>query len=139
MFRATSPVAKALPFFLNSLRAAAQDAHERTLNQTRPFLRMLMFGKPGSGKGTLTARLVKKYDILSISTGDLVRQHIAERYELCFVLILYIFSRTPIGLQAEEIVAHGGFLPDQVMLKVVTSKLDLLHNKVRNPQSVLIY
>lgn len=74
-----------------------------------------MFGKPGSGKGTLTARLVKKYDILSISTGDLLRQHIAER--------------TEIGLQAEEIVAHGGLLPDEIMLKVVTSKLDLLHNK----------
>jgi adenylate kinase len=43
-------------------------------------LRMLVFGKPGAGKGTLTARLVKKYDILSISTGDLLRQHIKERY-----------------------------------------------------------
>lgn len=116
-FGHSTPVSKALPFFLNSLRAAAQEAHERALNQARPdsFLRMLIFGKPGSGKGTLTARLVKKYDILSISTGDLLRQHIAER--------------TEVGLQAEEIVAHGGLLPDEVMLKVVTSKLDLLHNK----------
>jgi adenylate kinase family enzyme len=40
---------------------------------------MLMFGKPGAGKGTLSARLVRKYDILSLSTGDLLRQHIAER------------------------------------------------------------
>jgi len=40
---------------------------------------MLMFGKPGAGKGTLSARLVKKYDILSLSVGDLIRQHIAER------------------------------------------------------------
>jgi adenylate kinase family enzyme len=40
---------------------------------------MLLFGKPGAGKGTLSARLVKKYDILSLSTGDLLRQHIAER------------------------------------------------------------
>lgn len=44
------------------------------------MLRMLVFGKPGAGKGTLTARLVKKYEILSLSTGDLLRQHIAERY-----------------------------------------------------------
>lgn len=42
-------------------------------------MRMLMFGKPGSGKGTLTARLVSKYDILSLSTGDLLRQHILDK------------------------------------------------------------
>jgi hypothetical protein len=48
--------------------------------QPRPVLRMLMFGKPGAGKGTLSARLVKKYEMLSLSTGDLLRSHIAERY-----------------------------------------------------------
>ncbi len=40
---------------------------------------MIIFGKPGAGKGTLTARLVRKYDIFALSTGDLLRQHIAER------------------------------------------------------------
>jgi adenylate kinase family enzyme len=40
---------------------------------------MIIFGKPGAGKGTLTARLAQKYDIVSLSTGDLLRQHIAER------------------------------------------------------------
>lgn len=40
---------------------------------------MIIFGKPGAGKGTLTARLARKYDIISLSTGDLLRQHIAER------------------------------------------------------------
>jgi adenylate kinase len=78
---------------------------------------MLMFGKPGAGKGTLTSWLVEKYEILSLSTGDLLRQHIAEG--------------TEIGRQAETIVARGALLPDHVMLKVVTSKLDSLHNKVR--------
>lgn len=41
---------------------------------------MIIFGKPGAGKGTLTAWLVRKYDITSLSTGDLLRQHIAERW-----------------------------------------------------------
>jgi hypothetical protein len=45
-------------------------------------LRMIMFGKPGAGKGTLSGRLVSKYDILSLSTGDMLRQHIAERTEV---------------------------------------------------------
>ncbi|KIJ69279.1 hypothetical protein HYDPIDRAFT_81138 [Hydnomerulius pinastri MD-312] len=101
---------KALPFYLHNLRAGAEDH-----NNDGKVLRMLMFGKPGAGKGTLSSRLVKKYDILSLSTGDLLRQHIAER--------------TEIGREAEEVVARGGLLPDDVMLKVVTSKLDALRNK----------
>ncbi|KAI0709273.1 adenylate kinase [Earliella scabrosa] len=104
---------KALPFSLSSTRSetvAAAAGH----GEGR-FLRMIMFGKPGAGKGTLSARLTKKYEIISLSTGDLLRQHIAEK--------------TEVGLLAEEIVASGGLLPDDIMLKVVTSKLDLLHNK----------
>lgn len=76
---------------------------------------MLMFGKPGAGKGTLTSWLVRKYDILSLSTGDLLRQHIAEK--------------TNIGRQAEHIVARGGLVSDDIMLQVVTNKLDALRNK----------
>lgn len=75
-----------------------------------------MFGKPGAGKGTLAQRLVKKYDLVSVSTGDLLRQHIAER--------------TDIGREAEDIVARGGLIPDEIMLKVVTHELDGLRNKV---------
>lgn len=100
-------VSKALPFYLNTLRSAEQNDGK--------VLRMLMFGKPGAGKGTLSARLVNKYDILSLSTGDLLRQHIAER--------------TEVGRQAEEIVAQGSLLPDDVMLKVVASKLESLNNR----------
>ena len=80
------------------------------------FARMLMFGKPGAGKGTLTARLVQKYDILALSTGDLLRQHIAEG--------------TEIGREAEAIIARGELVPDEVVVRVVTSKLDSLQNKV---------
>ena len=45
--------------------------------------------------------------------------------------VLNGLCRTEVGLIAEEIVAAGGLLPDDIMLKVVTSKLDMLHNKVR--------
>ncbi|KAG6874195.1 hypothetical protein C0995_003741 [Termitomyces sp. Mi166 len=104
------PFRKALPFSLNL--HPLNDDHEHDSSR---FLRMLMFGKPGAGKGTLSARLVDKYDILSLSSGDLLRQHIAER--------------TEVGREAEETVARGGLLPDEVMLKIVTSKLDFLHDK----------
>lgn len=101
---------RVIPFSLNSKKASEEHEHD----QSR-VLRMLMFGKPGAGKGTLSARLVKKYDILSLSTGDLLRQHIAEG--------------TEVGREAEETVARGGLLPDELMLRVVTSRLDSLYNK----------
>ncbi|KAG6866960.1 hypothetical protein C0991_003876 [Blastosporella zonata] len=104
------PSRRALPFFLHA--KAANDDHEHDHSR---FLRMLMFGKPGAGKGTLSGRLVNKYDIVSLSTGDLLRQHIAEG--------------TEVGREAEETVARGGLIPDEIMLKVVTSKLNYLHNK----------
>ncbi|KAF8910974.1 adenylate kinase-domain-containing protein [Gymnopilus junonius] len=99
---------RAIAFALNTYSSPQEDHDERVV-------RMLMFGKPGAGKGTLTARLTRKYPILSLSTGDMLRQHIAER--------------TDIGLEAEEIVARGGLLPDETVLKVVTSKLDSLRHK----------
>ncbi|KAF9265433.1 adenylate kinase [Marasmius fiardii PR-910] len=100
---------------VNSLRANAQEIRDH--EDTRPgrTLRMVMFGKPGAGKGTLSTRLVKKYDITTLSTGDLLRMHIQER--------------TEVGRQAEEIVAQGGLVPDEIMLQILTSKLDQLQNK----------
>jgi hypothetical protein len=74
----TNSATKAQPFFVNSLRSPIN--HE---NGDKKVLRMLMFGKPGAGKGTLSAKLVKKYDIMALSTGDLLRQHIAERWDKC--------------------------------------------------------
>ncbi|KAI0306459.1 adenylate kinase-domain-containing protein [Multifurca ochricompacta] len=118
-FSTCSPSQTALPFLLrNSRSAAAADPDSGSDSSHHPngrALRMIMFGKPGAGKGTLTARLVQKYDILSLSTGDLLRQHIAEK--------------TEVGRVAEEIVAKGGLLPDELMLKVVSSKLDALRHK----------
>lgn len=91
--------------------------------------------------------MTTKYDILSLSTGDLLRQHIAEKYVLRLLgkglpsvgrdggliklaaLSIYL-PRTEVGKAAEPIVASGGLLPDEIMLKVVTTKLDHLHNKV---------
>ncbi|KAI0748155.1 ADK-domain-containing protein [Daedaleopsis nitida] len=106
---------KAISFSLNATRSESVAPATGTGHGEGRFLRMIMFGKPGAGKGTLSSRLTKKYEVISLSTGDLLRQHIAEK--------------TEVGLLAEEIVASGGLLPDDIMLKVVTSKLDSLHNR----------
>ncbi|KAF9227661.1 adenylate kinase [Gyrodon lividus] len=102
---------KELPFYMN----LSSSEKSSTVTQDKPALRMLLFGKPCSGKGTLAARISKKYDVLAISTGDLLRQHISER--------------TEVGRQAEEIVAAGGLLPDGIMLDLITSRLDTLKSE----------
>ncbi|KAI9446344.1 ADK-domain-containing protein [Lactarius indigo] len=117
-FSTTSRSKTALPFLLGNSRSAAAPDADSGPDSSHPngrVLRMIMFGKPGAGKGTLTARLARKHDVLSISTGDLLRQHIAEK--------------TEVGQLAEEIVANGGLLPDELMLRVVSSKLDTLRHK----------
>jgi len=74
-----------------------------------------MFGKPGAGKGTLSSKLVKKYDIMALSTGDILRQNILES--------------TDVGIMAEELVKRGELVSDDIMLKILTNKLDTLRNQ----------
>ncbi|AFR95252.2 adenylate kinase [Cryptococcus neoformans C23] len=78
-------------------------------------LRMLVFGKPGSGKGTLSSRLVKEYDISFVSTGDVLRKEIAAKSE--------------VGRKAEAVVASGGLVSDELMLEIVKAELDRLKGK----------
>ena len=87
-FGGSSSTRKALPFSLRNPRetTTAGDSADKAGPEGK-MLRMLMFGKPGAGKGTLSGRLVKKYDIGSLSTGDMLRQHIAERCVKSLLLV----------------------------------------------------
>lgn len=67
------PTPKSLPIYMNLANS------ESTPSDVSPSLRMLIFGKPCTGKGTLASKLTDKYDIRSLSTGDILRQHIVER------------------------------------------------------------
>ena len=60
----------------------------------------------------MSNKLVKKYDVEPISTGDLLRTHVR--------------ARTEIGLRAENIMASGGILDDEIVLQVVSNRLDEL-------------
>lgn len=80
---------------------------------------MIMFGKPGAGKGTLSNRLVERYDIEPVSTGDLLRAEVR--------------AQTPLGRQAEATMAAGGIVDDQIVLRLVANKLaDLRARGVHN-------
>ncbi|KAJ9126141.1 hypothetical protein QFC24_002414 [Naganishia onofrii] len=98
----------------NSLRRTAAQSEGAPVEDG---LRILIFGKPGSGKGTLSARLVQKYDLHFVSTGDVLRRE--------------IMNKTKVGREAEAIVAAGGLVSDELMLEIIQTELDKLKGKVR--------
>ncbi|MEL6865247.1 MAG: adenylate kinase [Bacteroidota bacterium] len=74
------------------------------------MLNLILFGPPGSGKGTQAAKLVEKYELLHISTGDLFR------YEMG--------NNTPLGLEAKSYIAKGELVPDEVTIGMLKNKVN---------------
>jgi adenylate kinase len=74
---------------------------------------LILFGPPGSGKGTQSERLVEKYGLIHLSTGNLLREEIA--------------NRTPLGLEAKNFMDKGQLVPDEVVIGMIDSCLD--HHK----------
>jgi adenylate kinase len=72
-------------------------------------MRLLMIGAPGSGKGTQGVRIAEHFMVTHISSGDLLRQHIAHD--------------TPIGRQAREYVQHGDLVPDELVIDMVVDAM----------------
>ncbi|KAG7195665.1 Adenylate kinase 2 [Scheffersomyces spartinae] len=73
-------------------------------------LRLLLLGAPGSGKGTQTSKLLKKYsDVLAISSGDLLRQEIARKSTL--------------GQLSSKYIAEGKLIPDEHITKLISNYL----------------
>lgn len=74
------------------------------------MLNLILFGPPGSGKGTQAKFLIEKYNLLHISTGDLFR------YEMG--------NDTPLGLQAKQYIAKGELVPDEVTIGMLKNKVN---------------
>jgi|SRR5690349_22331922 len=73
------------------------------------MINIILFGPPGAGKGTQSARLIQKYSLTHISTGDLFRKHLKEG--------------TPLGKMAQEYMNKGNLVPDQVVIDMVDDKI----------------
>jgi adenylate kinase len=73
------------------------------------MLNLILFGPPGSGKGTQAAKLVEKYNLIHISTGDLFR------YEMG--------NNTPLGLEAKRYMNEGKLVPDEVTIGMLKNKV----------------
>ena len=73
-------------------------------------MRLILLGPPGAGKGTQAQRLVHKHHIIQLSTGEMLRAAVA--------------AGTPVGLQAKDIMASGALVPDEVVIGIISDRLD---------------
>ena len=74
-------------------------------------MRLVLLGPPGAGKGTQAQRLVTRYGIVQLSTGDMLRAAVA--------------AGTPVGLRAKDIMARGELVPDDVVVAIIADRVAL--------------
>jgi adenylate kinase len=73
-------------------------------------MRLILLGPPGAGKGTQAQRLVQRYGIVQLSTGEMLRAAAA--------------AATPVGLRAKDIMASGALVPDDIVIGIISDRLD---------------
>ncbi len=71
---------------------------------------LILFGPPGSGKGTQSANIVSAYKLLHISTGDILRSEVSRQ--------------SPLGVEAKKFMDQGLLVPDEVVIGMISSKID---------------
>jgi adenylate kinase len=74
------------------------------------MLNIVLFGPPGSGKGTQSEKVIEKYGLVHISTGDLLREQVA--------------AQTDLGKQAKEIMDKGELVSDRIVIGMIKNKLE---------------
>src|SRR4051794_34241569 len=73
-------------------------------------MRLILLGPPGAGKGTQAQRLVQRYGIVPLSTGEMLRAAVA--------------AGTPVGLKIQDNMASGGLVPDDIVISLISDRLD---------------
>ena len=73
------------------------------------MLNIVLFGPPGAGKGTQSAKILEKYGLLHLSTGDLLRGELK--------------AESPLGLEAKKYMNEGKLVPDEVLIGMVSNKV----------------
>lgn len=74
------------------------------------MLNLVLFGPPGAGKGTQSKKLIEKYALVHISTGDLFRAHIAKQ--------------TKLGKKVSSLIADGELVPDAITISMLEEEID---------------
>ena len=73
-------------------------------------MNIILFGAPGAGKGTQAKFLIKEFDLIQISTGDMLRESVKRKTEL--------------GRQVENIMANGDLVPDDIIFSLISDRLN---------------
>jgi adenylate kinase len=90
--------------------APTEPEGEAAAPSAEPALRIIICGPPASGKGTQCEKIVEKYGVVHISTGDALRAEVREGTEL--------------GVQAKEAMESGQLVPDELIINIVKARLD---------------
>lgn len=72
-------------------------------------MRMVIFGSPGAGKGTQSQRLIERYQIVQISTGDMLRDAVKQQ--------------SPLGQEVQSIMQSGQLVPDPIIIEIVKQRI----------------
>jgi adenylate kinase len=74
------------------------------------MLNIVLFGPPGAGKGTQAVKMLEKYQLVHLSTGDILRSELA--------------AKTTLGLEAKKFMDKGELVPDEVVIRMIEGKID---------------
>tara|TARA_B100000945_G_scaffold177424_1_gene142284 strand:- start:1 stop:576 length:576 start_codon:yes stop_codon:yes gene_type:complete len=80
------------------------------------MLNIVLFGPPGAGKGTQSEKVLKKYNLVHLSTGDLFRLHLN--------------NETALGLEAKKYMNKGDLVPDEIVIDMVEDKINKSSNVI---------
>jgi adenylate kinase len=73
-------------------------------------MRLILLGPPGAGKGTQATRIVEKYGIPQLSTGDMLRAAVA--------------AKTAVGVKAKEVMESGGLVSDEIVIGIIADRIN---------------
>ncbi|MFC2151225.1 adenylate kinase [Bacteroidota bacterium] len=74
------------------------------------MLNILLFGPPGAGKGTQSQKIIDKYNLIHISTGEVLRKAICQQ--------------TPLGIEAQKFIDDGNYIPDKMAIEIIQNELE---------------
>ena len=95
-----------------NLRAQVSGLNNKSINEINKrcdFMRLVFIGPPGAGKGTQAAKMIEKYNLAHLSTGDMLR---AARD-----------AKTEVGLEADKYMSAGMLAPDDLILDIIAERL----------------